>query len=98
MALQYFLKIDGVNGDSTDKDHKGWFTIDSFDIGVTTPVSIGSSGGGAGAGKSAFAPLTVDIHSLAGLAPLLGEEVKGSHIKSVELVAVESTKGTEQTV
>src|SRR5579862_1010848 len=98
MALQYFLKIDGVTGDSTDKNFAGWFTVDGFDIGVTTPVSIGSGSTGAGAGKATFSPLTVDVHSLTGLASLFGDELKGTDLKSVELVAVESTKGTEQTV
>src|SRR5579862_4125760 len=91
MALQYFLKIDGVTGDSTDKNFAGWFAVDGFDIGVTNPTSIGSGSTGAGAGKATFAPLTV-------VASLFGDELKGTDLKSVELVAVESTKGTEQTV
>jgi type VI protein secretion system component Hcp len=30
--VHYFLKVGGVTGDSTDKDHKGWFEIDGFDF------------------------------------------------------------------
>lgn len=28
--MNYYLRIDGVLGDSLDKDHKGWFAIDSL--------------------------------------------------------------------
>lgn len=28
--MNYYLRIDGVPGDSLDKDHKGWFAIDSL--------------------------------------------------------------------
>ena len=54
--------------------------------------SIGSASGGAGAGKAEFSPLTVDIHSLAGLAPLLSDVASGHALKSVELVGVETLK------
>src|SRR5262249_33154871 len=46
-----------------------------------------------GAGKAEFSPLTVDIHSLAGLAPLLRDVASGGHIKFVELVGAETIKG-----
>jgi type VI protein secretion system component Hcp len=94
-ALHYFLKIDGITGDSTDAQHKGWFTVDGYDSGVDNQVAV-AAGSGAGAGKAQFSPLTVDIHSLQGLAPLLGNEVTGRQIKSVELVGV-SDRG-DQTV
>jgi type VI protein secretion system component Hcp len=92
--LHYFLKIDGVTGDSTDKDHKGWFAVDGYDIEATTPTSIGSSSGGAGAGKATFSPLAVDVHSLTGVASLLGDTAKGSSIKSMELVGVNANDQT----
>jgi type VI protein secretion system component Hcp len=80
-----------VTGDATDKSHAGWFAVDGYDIEVTTPTSIGSGSTGAGAGKSTFSPLTVDVHSLTGLASLFGDELKGSDIKSVELVGVNNS-------
>src|SRR5262249_43543957 len=57
--LHYFLKIDGVNGDSTVKGFEGWFSVDGYDIGVQNTGSL-SSGAGGGAGKAQFSPLTVD--------------------------------------
>src|SRR5262249_10171067 len=90
--LHYFLKVDGVDGDSTVSGFEKWFSIDGFDIGVRNTASL-SSGSGGGAGKAEFSPLTVDIHSLAGLAPLLRDVASGGHIKFVELVGAETIKG-----
>lgn len=51
-ANDYFLKIDGIVGGSTDKSHKDWIDIDSFAWGLTLTTS--SSGGGSGTGKASF--------------------------------------------
>ncbi|HEY6945448.1 MAG TPA: type VI secretion system tube protein Hcp [Candidatus Acidoferrum sp.] len=45
-----FLKIDGVEGESPDKDHKKEIQILSFNFGATQPGSAGF-GGGSGVGK-----------------------------------------------
>jgi type VI protein secretion system component Hcp len=93
--VHYFLKVDGVTGDATDASHMGWFNVDGFDFGVTTPTN----GAGIGIGRSQFSPLAVDIHSMTGLAALLGDEVNNKIIKSVELVGVEGGgEGGQQTV
>ena len=51
-----------------------------------------SAGGGAGAGKAVFSPLTVDIHSLSGLSTLFGDVASGKHITSVELAGAQTIK------
>src|SRR5580704_882730 len=96
-SVHYYLKIDGVNGDSTNVKFKDWFALNGFDFGATAPV--GSAGAGAGAGKTTFSPLTVDLSSLVGLAPLLKDLTTDKLIQSVELVGVDSNfKGEQQTV
>ena len=90
--LHYFLKIDDLKGDSTVKGFEGWFSVDGYDIGVQNTGSL-SSGAGGGAGKAEFSPLTVDIHSLAGLSTLFGDVASGRHLTSVELVGAETIKG-----
>ena len=90
MALEYFLKIDGVTGDVTSKLFAGWFAVDSFDLAARTPFD---SRTGLPIGKMEFSPLTVDIHSLAGLAPLLNDEINNTNIKSVELEAIDTSTG-----
>lgn len=52
MAVDYFLKIDGVVGESTDAKHKGEIEPLSFGWGVAQPAA--SPGGGGGAGKAQF--------------------------------------------
>src|SRR5436853_7851940 len=53
-VVDYFLKIEGIAGESTDVQHKGEFEIKDFSFGVENPTTIGSSTGGAGAGKIKF--------------------------------------------
>lgn len=49
MALvDYFLKLDGIEGESADRDHKGEIEILSWSWGET---NLGDTGGGAGGGK-----------------------------------------------
>jgi type VI secretion system secreted protein Hcp len=94
-SVEYFLKVAGVTGDSTDAAHVGWFDVDGFGFGVTSPTIAGTS---AHAGRSHFSPLTVDINSLTGVTALVADEVSHHLIKSAELVAVENGQGVQQTV
>jgi len=55
-AVDYFLKIDGIDGESTDVGHKGEITIESWSWGVSQ--STASTAGGARAGKPCTAPMT----------------------------------------
>jgi type VI secretion system secreted protein Hcp len=48
--VDYFLKIKGVDGESTDEKHKGEIELESWSFGGTNAASF-SSGGGGGAGK-----------------------------------------------
>jgi type VI secretion system secreted protein Hcp len=51
MAFDAFLKIEGIDGESTDKAHPGEIEIESFSWGVTNQGNA-SSGGGGGGGKA----------------------------------------------
>lgn len=57
MAVDMFLKLDGITGESEDAKHKGEIQIESFSFGVQQTGASGH-GGGAGAGKATFE----DIH------------------------------------
>ena len=54
----FFLKIDGVPGESTDDKHKGEIDVESWSWGETNSGSSGHGGGG-GAGKVTPQDLTV---------------------------------------
>ncbi len=49
-AVDMFLKIEGVDGESANAAHKGWIEIQSWSWGVSQP-STGGFGGGAATGR-----------------------------------------------
>jgi type VI secretion system secreted protein Hcp len=51
MAVDYFLKIDGVDSESTDNKHKNEIDVESFSWGATQTGASSARGAGAGAGK-----------------------------------------------
>ncbi len=40
-AVDYFLKIDGIQGESQDKTHKNEIQLDSFSWGATNAGTVG---------------------------------------------------------
>jgi type VI secretion system secreted protein Hcp len=50
MAVDFFLKIDGIDGESTDDKHKSEIDVESWSWG-STQSGTSSGGGGGGAGK-----------------------------------------------
>ena len=48
MAIDMFLKIDGIDGESTDDKHNNEIVILSYAWGEAQPAPTGGTGGGAG--------------------------------------------------
>ena len=84
MAERWFLKIDGIAGESTDAAHKGEVDVVSWSWGVSRSAGPGSGGGG-GAGKAAFDDLHFVSRIGAASPPLLLACATGSHIKEATL-------------
>lgn len=59
MSADYYLKIDGIDGESTDSKHKKWIAVESFSHGVSQPVSGASSTGGQTGGRADFQNFTI---------------------------------------
>jgi type VI secretion system secreted protein Hcp len=77
----YFLKLDGILGDSTDAKHKGEIQLLSFSWGSSNSGATGSASGGAGAGKVSitdfhFAAATSQASPLLFLATATGKHLK----------------------
>jgi type VI secretion system secreted protein Hcp len=53
MSQDYFLKIEGIEGESQDKTHKNEIEIESIAFGVAQGGGMGYGGGG-GVGKATF--------------------------------------------
>jgi type VI secretion system secreted protein Hcp len=84
MAFDAFLEIDGIDGESLDKNHTGWIDIDSFSWGVTNTGS-GAIGGGGGTGKA----VAQDFHFAAAVSKaspnLMLASATGRHLRSAML-------------
>jgi type VI secretion system secreted protein Hcp len=87
MAINYFLKIDGVLGDSVDAKHKGEIDVESFSWGESNGATPGAPGAGPGAGKVT----AQDFHFVTKVGSqsprLLVATAAGEHLKSAVLTA-----------
>lgn len=93
--VDYFLKIDGVDGESTDDKHKGEIEIDSFSIGATNAGSF-SSGGGGGSGKVALHDFNFVKKVDKSSAKLFTSCATGEHIKTATLVCRKAGKDQQE--
>jgi type VI secretion system secreted protein Hcp len=81
MAFDAFLKLDGIDGESIDKDHARWIDIESFSWGVSQAAS-GGLGGGAGAGKVIMQDFHFVVNFSKASPELFRRCATGEHIKS----------------
>lgn len=84
MAVDMYMKIEGVNGESKDAQHKEWTDIKSFSWGATQPGSM-STGGGGGTGKASFNDLYVECRIDRAAPAVLKHCATGKHLGKVEL-------------
>ncbi len=92
-----FLKIDGIEGESTAKDHKGEIAIGGFALSAQGSQSIGSQSSGAGAGKVSIQSFTI-TKTLDKSSPLLFQAAAtGKHFKDATLSFTRKAGGREQT-
>src|SRR5665811_2089303 len=90
-VVDYFLKIDGIQGEAQDKTHKNEIQLESFSWGETN-AGTASAGGGMGAGKVQMH----DFHFVMGVnkasPKLILACANGEHIKSAILVCRKAGK------
>lgn len=92
-----FLKIDGIEGESTQKDHKGEIQIDSFSVSAQGAQGAGSQSSGAGAGKVSIQSFSI-TKTLDKSSPLLFQAAAtGQHYKEAVLSFTRKAGGKEQT-
>lgn len=85
MAVDMFLKLDGVTGESKDKSHEGWIDIFSFSVSLTNQ-GAGHYGGGSGAGKAQISDISISKQVDKSSATLYKFLWQGKHIKTGNLV------------
>jgi|SRR5687768_17176640 len=94
MAVDVFLKLGDIKGESKDSKHPGEIDVLSWSWGVAQTGTM-SVGGGGGAGKASFSDLSF-MHGVDKASPVLMKAcATGEHIKEATLTARKAGKGQQ---
>ncbi len=82
--IDSYMKIDGIEGESTDQKHPGWIEVLDYDFCIAQKVSrCASTAGGASAERADFSEFTI-TKMLDKSSPLLAQAcAEGRHINSI---------------
>ena len=89
MAVDYFLKLDGIQGEAADSNHKNEVRITSWSWGASQVSSVAGTGG-SGAGKADLADFSVMTYFDKATPKFFKSIGAGSHIKTGTMSAVKS--------
>lgn len=95
MAVDYFLKLDGIQGESQDKTHKSEIEILSWSWGATQKGTF-HVGGGGGAGRVDMQDFKFKKHVDKASPKLMLACAQGEHIKSAVLVCRKAGKEQQE--
>jgi type VI secretion system secreted protein Hcp len=87
MAIDYFLKIDGIAGESLDSKHKDEIDVIAWSWGEAHPTPPGSPGSGGGAGKVQMQDFNFTAQTSKASPTLMLACASGKHHKSAVLTA-----------
>ena len=94
-AVDYFIKFDGIKGESADVKHKDEIDVESWSWGETNAAG-GGSGGGAGAGKAQVQDFQFVMRLNRASPSLMKACATGQHIKVATLSARKAGKGQQE--
>jgi type VI secretion system secreted protein Hcp len=83
MAIDMFLQVDGVTGESADANHKGCIDVVACAWGASQKAS--TSGGGGGSGKVSFNDLMLHSDTDKATPALLKYCASGKHVPQVKI-------------
>jgi type VI secretion system secreted protein Hcp len=89
-AFDFFLKFDGIKGESTDAKHKDEIDVESWSWGETHAAA--GPGGGGGAGKVAMQDFHFTMRQNTASIGLMKACATGEHIKSATLTGRKAGK------
>lgn len=95
MAVDYFLKIDGIDGESHDDKHKKEIDVMSWSFGETQ-TGTHSGGGGGGAGKVNIQDMHFVMHANSASPKLFLACANGEHIKKAVLTVRKAGKEQQE--
>jgi len=84
-AVDYVLKIDGIDGESKVKGHENWIDVESWSWGESQAGTY-AAGGGGGAGKVSMHDFDFAMRVNKATPKLIQACASGQHIKKTELV------------
>jgi len=87
MAIDMFLKIDGVTGESNDSKHAQEIEVKSFSHSVSNQSTVGSGTSGSGAGKASFGALKIVALTNNSSPTLFQNAASGTAFKTAKLTA-----------
>ncbi len=94
-TVDYFLKIDGIAGESQDSKHKGEIELESFSWGATQAGGTGGGGGG-GAGKVQMQDFHFVMTVNKASPKLFLACASGQHLKDATFVARKAGKDQQE--
>jgi type VI secretion system secreted protein Hcp len=94
MAVDVYLKLDGIQGEATDEAFKDQIKVISYSWGGTQRSSV-ASGSGSGAGKVDLADLNIMKFYDKASPAMFKSLVAGTHVKSGVLSAVKAGSGNK---
>src|SRR5437667_11825940 len=94
-VVDYFLKIDGVKGESLDSKHKEEIELESWSWGETQNGTM-SYGGGGGAGKVSMQDFHFVMRVNKSSPDLFMACANGQHFKEAVLIARKAGKGQQE--
>jgi type VI secretion system secreted protein Hcp len=89
MAVDYFLKLDGIQGESVDTNHKDEIQIMSWSWGASQVSSV-SGTGGSGAGKADLSDFSIMTYFDKATPKFFKSIGLGTHIKTGTMTATKS--------
>ena len=95
-AVDYFLKIDGVQGESSQDGHVGEIEVLSFSWGESNKAAGPAHGGGGGAGKVSMQDFQFVMGLNRASVGLMKACATGQHIKTATLSARKAGKGQQE--
>ncbi len=93
--VDFFLKIDGIDGESSDAKHKNEIDIGAWSWGVVQS-GAGAGGGGRGAGKVSMQDFQFVMNLSKASPKLLLACASGKHIKQATLTARKAGTGKQE--
>ncbi|MNJ40574.1 hypothetical protein D3C77_354720 [compost metagenome] len=86
MSFDAFMKVEGVEGESLDSDHKGWVELLSYHYDAVQSISqSASSSGGASAGGVSLGDFQISKYVDRATPKLFELCCRGSHIPTVTI-------------